>query len=248
MYLTAQRVRSKAGQEGINAFLHQHRDQHLPLKGVDEPDIDQVSRLVAGYPVAASHDVPPGNNQVIAYLDLVAADTVPQAHLQAAVAHLHSRIGLEPLPISVGVCGVAARFGALPDDRQGAPDLHTWLESLRDAALALLTHRNDPPRQASGAYVVWASSGADGVRLWLPPATLARLPQPLARRMRVLVPHEVLQTDALDALQEVASFVLGLDEAQLRQHGVEIVDPSSAKILARYWPSTTTSADGEPSP
>ena len=239
MYLTAHHVQPKAGAPGINAFLSLHREQPLPLRGPDVPDIDYVSQFAGGYPVAEDRPVRPGGNTVTAYLDLVAPDAVSETELRSAVAALRARVGSsDRTPITVPANGVAARFGAVVPMDDRADERRMLLDRLEAAALALLPRRNSPPRPVSGPYVVWATAGAEGVRLWLPPVTLQRLPQSPARRARMLVPAEVLRDasgTAVDALGETAVALLGVGDADLaREGGVEIVDPQSAKTLVCY--------------
>lgn len=236
MYLTAHQVRSSSGEEGVNAFLGMHRDQALPLGRPDEPDIDYVAQLAGGYPVAEQRALRPGNNTVTAYLDLVAPDAVREVDLGSAVSRIRSRIGSERTPITELGGGVAARFGAVLAMDERHDDLRRLLERLWVAAAALLARRYDPAPAVSGPLVVWAASVADGVRLWLPPATLSRLPRSPARRVRILVPHEVMQDGTpMGVLREAAVALLGIgDSGSPNDAGVEIVDPRTAKTLARY--------------
>ena len=71
MYLTAHRVRTDDGTEGVNAFKHRQSRQTDPTQVADVlASIEQD----AGILVAALCDVPPGRNHVLAYLDIVMAD------------------------------------------------------------------------------------------------------------------------------------------------------------------------------
>jgi hypothetical protein len=208
------------------------------MRSAGVPDVDYVSQFAAGYPVAEDRPVRPGGNTVTAYLDLVAPDDADEADLRRAVAALRQRLGEEPTPVTVAVTGVAARFGAVVT-LDGRPEAQqALLDRLEAAALALVPRRNAPPRPVRGPYVVWADASAEGVRLWLPPATLQRLPRSPARRARVLVPTDVLRdasSTAFDALGETAVALLGLGDAELaREGGVEILDPQSAKTLVHY--------------
>lgn len=236
MYLTAHQGRSPLGQEGINAFLSLHHDQPLPLRASDEPDIDVVSRLSAGYAVAEDIQIRPGGNEVSAYLDLAAADSTPEPALREAVAKLKSRIGSGPLPITLSASGVTGRFGAVPRLEADSEVLGDLLDRLSASALALLARRHDPPRRVTGPYVVWGSCGPEGIRLWLPPATLLRLPQTPARRFHYLVSQEVLRSAGpLEILRHACVSILSVGEEELkRENGVEILDPRTGKTLVRY--------------
>lgn len=235
MYLTAHRVRTSAG-EGVNAFLHLHRDTPIPYVAPGAPDIDLVSQLACGYEVCKETDVRPGGNEVLAYLDLVARDDVAESDLRVAVDTLvDSLAGGKSIPVTVAVQGVSARFGCTVGvaGMPGAPSRE--LGELAGRCLRLLPQRHLPPLQVRGPYVVWIAAGAEGLRLWLPPATLARLPRSPSRQVRMLIPHEALAAGApVDLLRDSALVLLGLTkEAIDTAGGVELVDPRTARVLAR---------------
>ncbi len=235
MYLTAQEVRPPNGPPGVNAFLNLHRELPMAVDARGEPDVFYISQFAGGYPVAEAVGVAPGGNTVTAYVDLAAADAASADDLRAAIAAVRGRIGTEVTPIEALVHGVSARFNAVVGMDGRVEDLRALLDRLEAAALALLPHRSDPPRDVSGPYVVWAAAGAEGVRLWLPPITLQRVPQSPARRAHVLVPTDVVRATPFDALGETAVALLGVNDADLaREGGVEIVDPQAKKTLLRY--------------
>ena len=238
MYIASNFVRSRTGAEGINAFLHLHRDQNLPLRASGAPDVDAVSTLDAGYLIARHVEVPPGGNDVLAHLDLVGADAATEASLSAAVRAVGSRIGETSVQIDVLEDGVAARFGsviAFDGDRAGRRQI---VDRLWSAARPLLSQREDPPWRASGPYVVWAEPAADGIRLWLPPTTLARLPQSARRRARITIPRgQPLPGSVADSLRDVALMLLDLTEGDVvLAGGVEIVDPRTATVFLTHPP------------
>ncbi len=235
MYLTAHKVRNPSA-EGINAFLHVHKDVPLPYRSPAVPDIDRVSQFAGGYEVAKDVDVRPGGNDVLAYLDLVAPDDVGDAALRAAVDSLSRRVSEgDPIPVTVIGDGVAARFGGTIDVAERAGEPSRVLRELTERCLRLLPHRFDPVPEPTGPYAIWVAAGAEGARLWLPPATLSRLPQSPSRRLRILIPHDVLAGGPpFDALRESALALLGLGEADVRSAGgVEFVDPRTARVLWR---------------
>lgn len=238
MYLTAHKLRTAGGQEGVNAFLNLHKGQRLPLLGPGEPDIDYVSKFEGGYPVLTSKEVQPGGNLVIAYLDLVADDNAEEERLRAAVRDIAIRIGQCPLPISQTVAAVAARFGAQPAVEKDLAKLRELFDQLSVAALALLGRRNETPPLPKGPYVVWAHAGIGGIQLWLPPATLMRLSSTPMRHSRILVPHDVLvqaQHATVDVLLDAANALIGLNDATLQEGGgLEVIEPRSGEILARH--------------
>ena len=241
MYLTAHEVRSKAGKNGINAFLHLHQEQAIPMRRAGEPDLDLVSQLAGGYLIAQSITLTPGGNEVVAHLDLAARDDVSEDALARAVSGIETRIGSERTPIIVAGFGTAARFGALIGLDDSAAEQRRILNELWAAGRALLTHRNDGPRRASGRLVVWAAYDSTGVRLWLPPATLSRLPRSVARRSCILVPSALIAEASIDGLRESAMTLLGLNDAEIDQEGgIEVVDPRTTKTLAKYGPKASS--------
>jgi hypothetical protein len=187
-------------------------------------------------------EVPPGGNSVIAYFDLVAHDTVSHDAIRTAVATIRSRLGTEPLPITVTAGGIAARFGAILALEAHIANLQALLDRLLDAALGLLARRPDRQPSVTGPYVVWAFYGADGIQLSLPTMTLHRVPQSPARRVRMLIPPDILHSGTpFDILRECAAALLGLGNDDIESgSGIEIVDPRTGKTLTRYGPKVPT--------
>jgi len=83
-------------------------------------------------------------------------------------------------------------------------------------------------------FVVHAGYAFGGVRLWLPPVTLARLPAAPLRRLRLLVPEELLQPPHVigDVLREAAQLLLGCASDELHgAGGLEILDPRTGTVF-----------------
>ena len=239
MYLTAHQVKSPSGVTGVNAFLHLHREQPIPVRGTGEPDLDRVAQLAGGYLIAQSITLQPGGNEVLAHLDLVAVDDVDADTLGRAVSAIRTRVGSDGASTSAVESGVSVRFGTRSGIDLSVAEQQRLLDELWCAGRALLARRSDPPRRATGPLVVWAAYDASGVRLWLPPATLSRLPRSMARRSCMLVPSGLIAESPSEALRESSMTLLGLSEADLhRDGGIEIVDPRTTKTLARYAPAT----------
>jgi len=106
MYATAHLVRSSAGDEGINAFLHLH--------GPDFPwpqDAAVLADTEPGKVILRHIEVPPGFNLVAAYLDVLAPDGTPREEIAGALAAVRQDLG-ERLAPTVFVHGrVTIRFG-----------------------------------------------------------------------------------------------------------------------------------------
>ncbi len=83
MYLTAHRLVTPLGDEGVNAFLHLHGDQ---FAWPDDPAPLATSN--PGEIVERNTEVPPGGNRVLAYLDVLAPDGTPAAEIRAALLAL----------------------------------------------------------------------------------------------------------------------------------------------------------------
>ncbi len=237
MYLTAQKVRASTGPEGINAFLSMHREQPIPLRALEIPDIDHVTQFAGGYFVAEEVQLTPGGNAVTAYLDVVAPDEVKTEDLRVVIGEIEKRVGTVVTPVTVEGGGIAARFSAIIELENQHAEQRGLLQALWAAAEPLLKHRNDPVRIVRGPYIVWAGYAFDGLRLWLPPVTLQRLPQSPSRRLRIFVPNDVMHTPnpPFNIVRETARSLLGIEEAAVsREGGIEIVDPRTATVLASF--------------
>jgi hypothetical protein len=235
MYLTAHRVRTRGGVEGVNAYLSLHGDTALPLAHDAAPDLDRISQSVGGVVVARHEDVPPGGNQVLVFLELAAADGLSAAELHGALDELGASARANGLPVSMRRANLAARCQAVV----ALSDLPTLgvgaFDELRDKALALRPEREREQVDA-GAYVVHAGYSFEGVRLWLPPATLARVEDSPMRRMRLSVPGDLLRAphEPLAVLREAAQTLLGVTASELdRVGGIEILDPRTGTVFAR---------------
>jgi hypothetical protein len=106
MYLTAQHVRSAAGDEGINAFFYQHGSyawQGLPPHGIPDKN--------PGTLAAQTIVIPPPGNRVRSYLDVVAPDETQWSEIRPAFMTFVSEAQRGPLPW-IGVSGrVFLRLG-----------------------------------------------------------------------------------------------------------------------------------------
>lgn len=104
MYLTAQRVISACGENGINGFLYEHGA--VTWESPPEPGNGAVGELVHTFVM-----VPPGGNKVVSYVDIVAPDGAPYDDVRSRVLACLVRRANEQLPLPwVGVDG-DVRFG-----------------------------------------------------------------------------------------------------------------------------------------
>lgn len=120
MLLTAQRVRSVSGVEGINAFCSLHGEYSWPgppPSGVpDSNPGERANEIIA---------VPPGGNRVRSYLDVIAPDETPTTEILAAVPVFLTAVQTSPLPWVATAGRCTFRFG-LEAGREGV-----WIAELR---------------------------------------------------------------------------------------------------------------------
>ncbi|HEX3757250.1 MAG TPA: hypothetical protein VHW23_01030 [Kofleriaceae bacterium] len=123
MYVTAHLVKSRDQREGINAFLHVHG------AGFAWPDdASLLPETSPGKTVLHHTDLPPGGNQIRAYLDIVAPDRTPRAEIDQALTAFSQdlRERRNPTVFRHGV--ITIRFG-----------VELGLEGLRAQQLEMLT-------------------------------------------------------------------------------------------------------------
>jgi hypothetical protein len=106
MYVTAHLVRSREGDEGINAFLHVHGPQ-LPWP----EDAAPLADTAPGKIVHRRIDIPPGGNQVRAYLDVLAPDESSRDEIERALAEFARDLGERRNPTVFTLGAVTIRFG-----------------------------------------------------------------------------------------------------------------------------------------
>ena len=121
MYVTAHLVRSRNDEEGINGFLHHH--------GADFPwpsDAAALADTTPGRIVRQRIDLPPGSNQVQAYLDVLAPDGTSRAQIDQAMAAFTRDLGERRNPTVFVLDTVTIRFGVeLRRERLREQDLET---------------------------------------------------------------------------------------------------------------------------
>lgn len=132
MYLTAQRVRTRTGAEGVNTFLFLHRGERIPGMSWTTPDVKRIADQHPGRVVVQRREQDSVGNAVLSYLDVVAEDSHGIPLLKAAL----SATRFEPARGPVWSVGpVSFRFfRANANSRDDA----TEFQVLRDHALLLL--------------------------------------------------------------------------------------------------------------
>jgi hypothetical protein len=119
MYVTAHLVRSREGEEGVNAFLHLHgADFAWPA------DAAALADTTPGRVVRRRIDLQPGFNLVQAYLDVLAPDGTPREELDQAMATFARNLRGCRNPTVFALGRVTIRFGVeLRRDRMREQDL-----------------------------------------------------------------------------------------------------------------------------
>lgn len=170
MYITAHRVH-RDGSTGINAVLYLHRDEAVP--GIDwaHPDVRSVADKYPGSYIVQRTEIPPGNNTVSSYLDIVAHDDIARYRLSRSLANATP-------PLSAGEVWhdgeIGYRFYCSPrhDDHVGE------FELLRSRIRLLLrSEARFESADARDALVIEVSNDDTGVRYQLDAASSARVLQ-----------------------------------------------------------------------
>lgn len=123
MYITAHLVKSSDQREGINAFLHVHGASFAW-----PDDASSLPETTPGRTVLHRTDLPPGGNQVRAYLDILAPDRTPRAEIEQALTALSRDLHERRNPTVFRHGAVTIRLGVEP-----------VLEGLRAQQLEMLT-------------------------------------------------------------------------------------------------------------
>jgi hypothetical protein len=137
MYLTAQRVVSKSGLKGINAFFHLHRNAKQPAPA-NHLDVVSVAERDTGKLIEDKCDVKPGGNRVKSYLDIVTSNEVDEKSLNAALDKFEKKIVPEKMgPIIDVFHGIGLRFNV---ELELYRTLSNEYAALRERAMTLLAH------------------------------------------------------------------------------------------------------------
>jgi hypothetical protein len=151
MYLTAHIVRSDEGVVGKSGYLYEHRRQ------IDEPmQILEDIETNTGALVAAVKDLP-GQNNVLAYLDIVANDAISDAELASARRTAGDFLRGEPnnVPFKIAAGSVAVHFGCTIGIKREGRHLGLY-EALWDDALRIKCDRPVPPWLTNEPLIVLA--------------------------------------------------------------------------------------------
>jgi hypothetical protein len=138
MYLTAHRLVSPLGDEGVNAFLHLH--------GADFPwpeDPGALAKREPGELEERRTELPPGGNRVVSFLDVLAPDGTGRAAVQGAVAALSAELDGRANPTWFEQARVTIQFGVdAPTAQRGIEARRAALDELARAVDGMLARRS----------------------------------------------------------------------------------------------------------
>lgn len=224
--LTAQRVKSRAGEVGINRYRYS-----IPDSLRDAPEVWSALERDPGVLEAFEYAVkPPGNNAVISYLDVIAPDAMTPEQLTASLGRLDGYIAMSALPIRKRIDdAIQVQFGAILA-LEGEPARREFHELAR-AALRLVprtTAMQEP-------LILQASIEPDGV--------VYRLDEDSRQRLGVPATSVRMSSDNQDdlggfgnVLPQIALLLSRLTADELAAAGgARIIDASSRQVLAT-WP------------
>lgn len=137
MYLSAQKVRDADGAEGVNVFVYTHRG--VDCAGVDwnVPDVGHVADHCPGKLAAAVRSVTAKRATVLAFLDIVAAETLPATAVAQLLQSGAARWPGRGWPTSWHAGPLGLRFFAVRALRSEAQPEPLFRE-LKDAVLPIL--------------------------------------------------------------------------------------------------------------
>ena len=139
MYITAQRVISEEGQQGINTFYYLHRPNKQP-KPATFSDVLSVDEGNTGKLIKDQVEVKPGGNRVKSYLDIVAPDTMDAKSIIAALEKFKKEINQSRMgPIISLANRIGLRFSAEIEMYKILGDEY---DTLKDRAVALFRSAN----------------------------------------------------------------------------------------------------------
>jgi hypothetical protein len=239
MYITAQRVKSRTDQIGINAFVHLHGEGDAAGIDWENIDISYISEQATGSLVSEHIKVTPGGNQVLSYLDVACPDDTPMEEMEQAVFYAKEALKTSIRPLARRFGQIVVRFGAIfgLEDAEGLE-----YDELARRLLELARQRTTPAWFGKPPLCINVTSSAERLTF--------RLADEDARRARdvkdVSLPLGVVHIDYDtyedferlhgDFMMHILPTVTGLSLEQLRAlGGVSVVQAETGRILWE-WP------------
>ena len=111
MYITAHRVRDSQGRVEVHSFLHRHDATDCPFP--DDPVT--VPQSAPGRLVHKSVVLPPGDNTILSYLDLIAPEGAWSEAWKDPLEMLAEQLGERARPLVVRREQLTVIFGAIDE-------------------------------------------------------------------------------------------------------------------------------------
>jgi hypothetical protein len=238
MYLTAHRVRTDAGREGINVFLH------ITGYHIDNPS--QELAKVEGEPgtlTAASCEIAPGHNQVLCYLDIIAVDDVRAEGLKALYSAGKALLNNEPdqVPFQMTSGNALMRLGCTIGHLHSHRHL-TDFDLLWERSMCVLVERPVPSWLGQQASLVIVQQQINDQLIYaLDDSSFARVqaikgPKWLRRRFTVDI-FDRMDVEQMqgDITTSIISSITGLELDQIaHMGGVSIIHQRTGRVIAKY--------------
>jgi len=239
--LTAQRVRSPSGIEGINVFFYTHgADAAIDWS---RPDITEIAANRPGHRFGEAIEVAPGGNAVLSYMELAAADQTTYEMIALTLESAESRIDghdvvIIPGPISLKF---ATTIGLKPNAQQEYRMLRWRLLEVFGRQL----------QWRAGHPLVITERHIDAERVFeLDPRSAERT---RSLRQEEWTQHTLRVSDDIASEFELihgsvrshaAELLTGLSADEiLKLGGYQVVDVTGREL--QRWPALSTTADGQ---
>jgi len=239
-YLTAMRVRSSKGEEGVNCFFHESSASPIREGGIIV--LPRTLELVRDQPVRASVTVAGSGNVVRSYLDIVSDGPDPSSVFPNGISELIAALMAGAPPIRIERQSFAIEFNTELGMTDAAVDevhhLASSLRALLEGGSAVWT-----PDRAPLVVEIAANPDGDTISMRLSSESERRLRaerprwHPATVRIEDGVLADFLETIP-DSWSQLALMVTGLNEAGLLAAGgvrFELVRPSGRETLLE-WP------------
>lgn len=239
MYLTAHRVKDRDGRADINAFLYLHNKHELPASVWDSPDVVFIAEKAPGTLVKSVNAIPPGNNSVVSYLDVVARNGTSHDVLQTALMDIRSSLARDPSQSVWTGQPVGVRFSL---NRGLVGGEGEEFSCLMNAALNVFSVGENLVLSSDVPLTILLTTDADGAVFALDEESTQRVlrqhEHPFTPRGRLVIKHQdrlAFENIYGDLIQHVATMLTELAPDKIAGlGGVRIVKEGSAEIVREY--------------
>ena len=239
MYLTAHRVEDRDGRTGINAFLYRHGEHELPASVWDSPDVVFIAEKAPGNPVRSVTAIPPGNNSVASYLDIVARNNTGYEALQSALMRIRSLLARDPSQSIWTGQPVGVRFSL---NRGLVGDEDDEFSSLMNAALSVFRAGQDMVLSSDAPLTIILTTDADRAVFTFDQESTQRVVRQHERPYTPIASLTIKHEDRLafediygDLIQYVVTGMTDLTPDKIAGlGGVRIIREGSGEIVREY--------------